>query len=233
MPIVVGDSDLTGINVMLKPALKVTGRVDFTSARSAPAADQVARMSIALQSAEGRTSSPTPAPGRVAADGSFQTGSYAGGRYIVAATNVPAGWTLKSIMSNGRDISVEPFELVDTDLGNVVVIFSDRSGLIGGTVTSGINPDAEAEVLIFPADSLAWKDIGVPARRFRDERTSKAGSYSATGLPPGEYFVIALSTIDVAEPRDPKFLTALTGGAARVTVTDGEKKIMDLKTRPR
>src|ERR1051326_8578793 len=112
MPIAVGDTDLAGLNVMLRPGLRVSGRVEFTGTRPAPNADQMQRLVIRMQSAEGRTSSPIPAEGRAAPDGSFRTAGYQAGRYIasVVPISIPAGWTLRSVASGGKDISVDTVE---------------------------------------------------------------------------------------------------------------------------
>jgi hypothetical protein len=230
MPISVGDTGITGLNVVLKHGLRVSGRVEFAGTRPAPSADQIQRMAITLQSAEGRTSSPIAAQGRATPDGAFRTAGYAGGKYIVTVATLPTGWTVRSIMSNGRDVSVEPIDLTDADVDGVVITFTDRTTQLSGIVTGPTGPDLEAEVIVFPADSLVWKEMGVVARRARHERTTGAGSYTISGLPPGEYFVVALPGSAVGDPRDPKYLDTLIPMSTRVTLDDGEKKTADLRT---
>lgn len=230
VPVNVVDKDITDLAVVLKPGLRVTGRVEFADTKAPPTADQIQRMSIAAQSAEGRTSSPIAAAGRAAPDGTFRTSGYPAGRYIVAASTLPAGWSVKSIMSAGRDVSVEPLELTDADVSGVVITCTDQTSGVSGTVTSANGPDPNAEVIVFPADSLAWKDIGVVARRGRTERASKTGAFAATGLPAGEYFVVAVPSSAVSDWRDPKFLETLMGQATRVTLSDGENKTVTLRT---
>ena len=224
MPVTVGDSDVTDLTVTLKTGLKLSGRVEFAGTRTAPTADQIQRMSIGLQSAEGRTSSPIVAAGRATPDGFFQTGGYAGGRYIAAVTTLPPGWSLKSIVSNGRDISVEPIELADRDITDAIITFTDKTTTLTGSVTREGRADGDADVVIFPADSTAWKEIGVPARRGRVERVTKAGTFSTTGLPAGDYFVAAIAADAPGDRRDPKVLERLIPSAVRVTLLDGETK---------
>jgi hypothetical protein len=229
MPITVGDRDITDLAVALKAGLAMSGRVEFAGSRPAPPADQIQRMSITLQSAEGRTSSPIATPGRAAADLSFRTAGYPGGRYVAAVTTLPAGWTLKSVMSGGRDVSVEPLELTDADVKDAVITFTDLTTELSGTVTGPRGPDANAEVVVFPADSVAWKDIGVVARRGRNVRPSKAGVFSISGLPPGAYFVAAVPVASIGDWQDPLFLDKLVATATRVSLGDGEKKTVDVK----
>ena len=139
----------------------------------------------------------------------------------MSVSTLPAGWAVKSIMWNGRDVSVEPLELTDADVEGVIITFTDRTTQLAGTVIGTDGPDSDAEVVVFPADSVAWKEIGVVARRARNERTTKGGGYAISGLPPGDYFVIALPGNAIGEPRDPKYLETLIGAATRVTLGDG------------
>ena len=228
-PVTVGDKDLTNLSITMRPGIRVTGRVEFSGSRAAPAAADLARVAIRMQSAEGRTSSPIALDGYLQTDGSFKTTGYPAGRYIASALPVPAGWSVKSITYNGRDISVEPVELADSDLSGVVVTFTDKTtSLIGTVVTDGKGPAALAEVVVFPADSLAWKDVGVVARRSRVERVSEAGDYSITGLPPGDYFVAAIAGSRPGDRQDPSLLAALMPTASRTTLVDGGTNAVQL-----
>lgn len=230
-PVTVGDKDLANLSVTMHPGIRVTGRVEFSGSRAGPAAADLSRIGIRMQSAEGRTSSPISLDGRVTADGSFKTTGYPAGRYIasVLPTTVPSGWSVKAITYNGRDISVEPVDLADADLPGVVVTFTDRTtSLFGTVVTDGRGGAATAEVLVFPADSLAWKDIGVVARRSRVERVSEDGAYSITGLPPGDYFVAAIAGSRPGDRQDPSLLAALSVSATRVTLPDGGSHALQL-----
>lgn len=232
MPITVADTDLTGLSVVLRHGLTVSGRVEFVGTTPPPTADQIRRMSIRLQSAEGRTSAPIPVDGRATPEGTFRTAGLAGGRYLVSllGSTLPPGWHVKSAMSAGRDVSIEPLDLTSGDVSDVVLTFTDQTAEISGTVTGANGPDATAEVIAFPADSVAWREIGVPARRGRNERVSKTGAFSLIGLPAGEYYVIAVPGSTVSDWRDPRFLESLSRGAVRVVLDDGGKKTVTLKT---
>ena len=51
-----------------------------------------------------------------------------------------------------------------------------------------------------------------------------------TGLPPGEYYAAAVGADASADWQDPKFLESLVRVAIRVTLGDGESKVIDIKT---
>ena len=222
-PITVGAADQTTLSIPVRIGIRAAGRVEFTGARTPPGAAEVQRIGVRLQMAEGRTSSPVALDGRVNADGSFKTAGYPAGLYIanVLPNTVPAGWFVKSITANGRDVSVEPLELANADITGMVVTFTDKTTTLTGSVTGANGPDATAEVVVFPADSMAWKQIGVVARRSRVERVSNAGTFSISGLPAGEYFVAAAAGSLAGDRQDPALLTQLMSGASRVTLADG------------
>ena len=232
-PVTVGDKDVTNLTIALKPGIRATGRVEFAGSRPPPSDAEIQRIGVRLQGAEGRTSSPIALDGRVALDRTFKTAGYPAGRYIanVLPSTVPAGWSVKSITYNGRDISVEPVDLVDADLSGVVVTFTDKTTLLfGDVVTDGSGPAGTAEVVVFPADSIAWKEIGVVARRFRVERVNEAGEYSITGLPPGDYFVAAIAGSRPGDRQDPSLLAELTS-ATRKTLAEGGTYAVQLIVR--
>jgi hypothetical protein len=233
-PVTVGDSDLTDLAIVLRPGLRVSGRVEFAGARQ-PSSAELQRVAIRMQSAEGRTSSPIAVDGRVAADGTFRTFGYPAGRYIanVLSSSIPAGWSIRSIVAGGRDISVEAIELSDADVGGVTITFTDKTTELSGSVIGQKGPDPAAEVVVFPADSMAWKDVGVVARRGRVERVSNTGSFVISGLPPGDYFVAAVPGTLPGDRQDPALLASLMRDALRVTLADGGTASLQITMRAR
>ena len=100
----------------------------------------------------------------------------------------------------------------------------DRGLLAGARI-----PGADADVVVFPADHQRWKEF-LNARRARSVRVSKTGMYTVQGLPPGDYYVVAIGSTSTREWQDPKFLEAAAAVATRITVLVGDKKTLDLVT---
>ena len=133
-------------------------------------------------------------------------------------------------MLGGRDVSDEPLEIAGEDVGGVVLVFTDRPTLLSGTVRNAQSQgDPDADVVVFPANHQLWKEVVSP-RRARRLRTSKTGTYSIQGLPQGEYYIAAIASTSSREWQDPKFLEAVAPLATRVTILDGDKKTLDLRT---
>jgi hypothetical protein len=244
MPVVVGERDLAGLTVQLRTGLRISGRLEFVGTREKPAAAQLQRVSISLTSNEPRGFAQTPAV-RVEADGRFSTGGHPPGKYQISA-NVPSApgaapggappgqaWAIKSVTLGGRNVSDEGLDLVAEDVSGLVITFTDQSTELSGMVTDGSGqPDRTAEVIVFPADSLAWKQGFFNTRRTRNLRPSTVGVYSTVGMPAGDYFIAAVQSDAIAADwQDPRLLEKIAAVATRVTLTDGEKKTQALTTK--
>jgi hypothetical protein len=152
------------------------------------------------------------------------------GRYLVSAGGLGTDWTLKSAMFGGRDIADEPLEIAGEEISGVVLVFTDRQAQLAGTVRNAQNQgDPDADVVVFPANHQLSKDVVNP-RRTRSVRTTRTGSYTLSSLPPGDYYVVAVSSTTTRDWQDPKFLEAAAPLATRITILDGDRKTQDLRT---
>jgi hypothetical protein len=62
-------------------------------------------------------------------------------------------------------------------------------------------------------------------------RAGVDGSYRLSAIPPGEYFLCALTEIDPEQQYDPGYLEQFVPASIKITIADGEKKIQDLRIR--
>src|SRR5205085_11521611 len=126
------------------------------------------------------------------ADGAFELRGINGARRL-QVIDPPAGWMVKTILSNGRNITDEVLQLgrADQSLDDVEVVLTDRLNEIVGVVTDsrGRRIDStRARVIAFSIDREQW----YPQSRFvRSVSNVVQGSYSLRGLPAGSYFVTA------------------------------------------
>ena len=228
-PLAVGTTNIAGVSITLRTGVRVTGRLEFEGTRQPPTPDQIQRMSVSLQPLDPRSGG-VITPGRVSTDLQFRTMEFPPGRYNVTAGGAGMDWTLKSAMFNGRDISDEPLEIAGEEIAGVVLVFTDRQAQVTGTVRNAQNQgDADADVVVFPANHQLWKEVVNP-RRARSVRTTKTGSYTVPNLPPGDYYIVAISATTTRDWQDPKFLEAAAPQATRITILVGDQKTQDLRT---
>ena len=224
----VGRRDITDLQVPLQEGVRFAGHMEFDGTQPRPDEERVRRTSIVVMPADGSYMSGNRGA-YVEADGRFKTIGVPGGRYILRVNDQVSGWTFKSAMYQGRDISGAPIEVSSSDLQGIVLTFTDRPASLAGTVRGGAGPDADASVVLFAVDSALWNASAGP-RRPRIVRVTKDGGFSFTDLPPGTYQVFAIPDELASDWNDPRFLEAYARDATRVDLEEGGKKTQDLRT---
>jgi hypothetical protein len=233
MPIAVSGDDLDGVVAVMRPALRITARLEFEGAAPKPAAQpqrpgQFMQAPFALESDD--LSVPGGMGGMSATSGEqgFTLAGYAAGKYRVRVSGSPAGWMFKAAMLNGVDVSETPFEFT-SDIPDLVLTFTDRWSGIGGVVQgTGANG---AMVLVFTTNPQAWENTGTSPRRLKSTRASAKGEFGLSSVPPGDYYVVAVPEEQAADWRDPKILEVLARLATQVNIAEGEHKTIDLRLK--
>jgi hypothetical protein len=226
--------DVSDLAIVLTGGVTLSGRYVFDGTAQPPAPQQMQTLAISLQSVDGRTSGPAMLGGSgqrvpVDANGAFKTIPYPAGKYLVTAPTPGAGWIVQSIFAGGHDLLREPLELKDEDITDLIVTYTDKVGQIAGTVRAPAGAMPKPTTLfLFPADYPDRIALG-DARLFRNAPAAKDGTYTIGGLPAGEYYVAAMTAEDAPDNRDTAFFTALSRAAMHVTLTDGERKTLDLQ----
>jgi hypothetical protein len=234
VPVSVADADVTGLAVLLRTGARISGRVEFEGEAERPAPERLNQLSLTIDPVDGRPSNSPNAfqttRGVVSANGTFTTYQQPAGRYLLRAGSLP-GWTLKSAMANGKDVSDVPLDLGGEDVAGVVLLYTDKTTELAGTVrdVKGTG-DAGASVLLFPADNRLWSDYGSASRRFKNQRATKDGSFKILAVSAGDYYMIAVPDDFTTNWQDPQLLPKLAAMATRVSISDGEKKTQDLFT---
>jgi hypothetical protein len=145
--------------------------------------------------------------------------------------DVPAGWMLKAILHEGRDITHLPLELrTGEKLDGVQVVITDAVTKILGGVTDAKNaPTANCTILVFPTDASKWYE---GASSIRATRPDRDGRWQIAGLPAGAYLGIALDYIEEGAWNDPDFLESLRADATSMQLPDGGSIAVTLRALP-
>jgi hypothetical protein len=169
-----------------------------------------------------------PDNGRVQSDGSFEV------RGVLSDTVLSIGpltgeWTLKAIEVEGRDMADLPLPIEhDKTLSGVRVVLASRPTTIRGALRDERQNPAEGTVIVFAEDSTKWRE---GSRTIRATRLDQRGLFTFKGLPAGDYFLVALDSVQEGQWYDPEFLEGLKGRARRVAIADAESKQVDLVLR--
>ncbi len=221
--IAVADDDVSGLDLQLQPALRLTGRVTFDARTQTPPANLSA---VRLRVTD--LNNPTfVVNGAARPDGTFEVSGILPGTHAVGAPGVDGGWWLRSVAIGGRDVLDFPLEITSADVSGAVVTFTDRHTELAGSLQSAPNvPAPEYFVVVFPADRAFWRP---GARRIQVTRPSTDGRFVFRDLPGGDYLIAALTDREASDLADVLFIQQLVPLAASVRIVDGEQTTRDLQ----
>ena len=234
--------DVKGLSLALQPGGSISGTVVFDSGGTPPPAGfGSVRLGVTLAEGNymysfggtriGNMLSDVPAV-NVRPDGTFRISGLGPARYTITcmlAPDLAKTWTLRSVMSEGRDLLDASLVGMSTNLRDVTVTLSDKKTQIAGSLqsVSGL-PTNEYFVVAFSPDRTTWQS---GSRRSLSARPATDGSFMFSDLPAGEYFIAALRDFDPLEWQDAAFLAQVAPSAIKVTLAEGEKKRQDLRVR--
>lgn len=230
--VVVQAADLEGVTLLLKPGLRLTGRLVLDSPSVGP--PDLPKLRVTLRGSrgdvrQGATNTGTPqAVARVRADGTFEADGLLPGRYDIGVEPNVGSWRLRSALWRDQDLIDIGVVFDDSDITEVRLALSDRrTSLEGRVLVSNTTSPSDYLLVLFPDDRTLWKSV----RRLHTTRPATDGHYAFNDIPPGEYRVALLDDLDTDVWRSPDFMQALVPEAVPVTVTQGRQNTLDLSVR--
>jgi hypothetical protein len=222
--VAVNGADIAGVAIRMQPGMTVSGQLLVKGTAPPPDLSQV-RISLAPGSSGAVPgyfpSAPVDGQGRFRIEGAIP------GRYRVSVgSRAPYG--VLSAMLGGQDVIDAPFEIAPNgSIEGITVTLTDARTELGGRLTGADGqPASHLYVLAFPQDRAHW---AANSRRIASVRAGEDGSYTFTGLPPGNYFLCALTEIDTTLQYEPAYLDDLVPVSIKLSLGDGEKKIQHLR----
>lgn len=214
------DQDLT---LTLQQGLTIAGRVAFAGT-SAPPANMTA-IQVTLHSLAGGVNLGL-APVHPSADGTFTFVGVVPGPYELVPTVVPAPWSLQSAVVDGK-AATDGFFPLQQSVKDWTLTFTDRPAEVAGALQNAAGrPAPDYFVILFAADRKYWTP---GSHRVMATRPGSDGKFSVRGLPPGDYYLGALTDVEPGEWFDPAFLARLVAASVKVTAIDGQVTTQNLK----
>ena len=150
------------------------------------------------------------ADGRFTLPGSSPTRTSSRRQWTAPGAN--GKWTIKSSIANGRDAFDAPLLVNPNVPVDWTVTFTDTPATPHRRVRGRRRPRGDRLLLlVFPSDRRYWTP---GSRRIRTTRPATDGAFTAKGLPPGEYFLAAMTDLDSGEWNDPALLEQLVKSSA-------------------
>jgi hypothetical protein len=230
-----GDSDVT---IVLGRGATVTGRVVFEGrAPTPPMPSNPGQFRVSFSSPD-RGTGCRMGRSDLGANWTFSVDGLLG--TCVAQVSSSLGLALvKAVMVDGVDLLDQPVTFQSgQQLRNVEVIVADKQTDLTLHVTGAQGqPTREYVALVFSIDKARWFEHSRYIRAFVPDppldhvsdvsdtaipgaAPPTAARESVRGLPPGEYYVVALDDLESEAVHDPVLLDSLTRAATRITLVD-------------
>ena len=217
----IGAGGVLELAIRMEPASALTGSVMAKGAARA----EGARVGLTPTAGPAvlRTTS-----GTVDADHRFSIEGVLPGSYRLTISGLPRGTAVLSATIGDVDVLDVPFEVqAGTALPTVVVTITDMPATLAGRLVDGAGaPVSSLYVMAFSTNAAHWH---AGSRRIGAMRAGVDGSYLFDTLPPGEYFVCALTEFDATLQNEPAFLQELIPASVRITIAEGQTIRQDLR----
>ncbi len=233
--VVISGDDVTGLSLGLRPCLRIAGRLELAadSTLARPANFSGVRVTLQPDTSQGApVFVPPRVPAELSSDGRFLLGEFGEllpGKYhfTVALPDSEPGrrWWVQSAIADGRDSLDMPLELTEASppTTQVMITLTDKHTSLSGVLTTPSGRAAvDYTVIVFTTNRDWWR---APFRRVRTARPANSGEYLFQDLPPGEYYLAALTELAPDDWRDPGFLDQIVGASTRIAIGPGEHKV--------
>lgn len=211
----VADQDTGNVHVVMRTGLSVTGMIQTDPDRRS----LVSRLPITIVPARaGLTRRSTP---RIFPNGRFAVSNLVPGEYYVRVGTLPLGWSLQSVTAGGIDLLDEPIQLEDSDVTNVTIRLTDRAPTIRGSVRDArLQAASGAAIIVMPSSGNTWSP-----NRTRHTRASTNGQFGISGLPPGDYLIVAVDDAALEGWQDARVLSQLRSLATRIALRSEDQTL--------
>ena len=220
----VTDEDVVLPELWLRPATGLTADLALEQGEGAPRSGPT-RLTITITPAGPGLS----APRTISMDqsGRFIVPGLVPGEYSIGVGALPPGWFLKSVTVDGRSALDGPVDISETTAAALITLTTRATQIIGTVRDARMLATSGAAVIIMPA--LARGDATWMPNRTRDTRASTNGVFIVSGLPPGDYLVVAIDDAAAEGWQDPAVTARLQRLATRITLGDAEQKTMQIR----
>ena len=232
-------SDITGLALTAEEGLTISGRIAFASSQTPPTPTPEMRgLRVTLLAPWILNLKPgTPidsigfaAGAIVQPDGTFRMSGLLRDTYVLRLQGgtVGAPWSLRSATIGDRDLLDSPIDFASMPAsGSIVITYSDRRSELSGTLqTPSGAAYSDVFILAFSTDRRFWVQR---SRRVQAVRPGVDGRFVFADLPPGEYFLGAVTDVDTDEWLEAGFLDGLVPASTKVTIGEAEKRVQDLR----
>jgi len=234
MPVVVKDSDVSGLVLAAPRPATISGRVLFNGG-AVPSSTDLEGVRVHLG----------PSPNRPATryqtrtadlqpDGTFTASDVFPGAYRVWLSTIGRdGWASERSMWGAQDVFEQPLQVrAGQTVADVTIYATDRVAELTGTMLDEqAEPASDYLILVYPAEERYWN---AESHRMPSTRAGRDGRFRLPILRPGQYRLATLLDVEPFAWFDPEFVRALEPMSIPISLAARENKEMHLRVpRPK
>ena len=220
--------DVSDVRLMAAEPTIATGRivVDPAAAQQLPPTIMLGLFPVSMNLLAG----PPPPPTRVADDLTFELKSTPGQWRVMLGGfgPSPAGWSIRAVRLNGIDVTDTGIDFKPgSEITGLEIEITNKVASVSGLVTdSRDQPSTQYTAIVFSQDKDKWTS----SPRYQAVcRADQEGRFKVSGLPAGDYYIVAVDRFEPGQQGDPDFLESVRASAKSFSLMDGETKTVDLK----
>jgi len=210
----VGEQDVDGLVVPLGEGALVTGTIRMAGEDPGKPSPWSALM---LQPADGDGDDPVAA--QVKPDGTFRIPRLLPSRYSIQVNGLADGVYVKSVHFEGRSIAGDELDLTSGAGGLLEIELSPNAAAVSGIVRGADGEGAAGATVQVCAGDDTVKYVSA------DEN----GAYRVSGLPPGEYRILAWEEVEPELSLDASFRAHFDAQAADVKLAERDHPTVEVK----
>lgn len=230
LPVNVVDNDVEDLVLRIIPAGEMRGRLrmDTNGTQPSDSGTPASKPEVLLASVE--TFGAASARSFANPDGSFVLRPVGPGDYRVYVNPIPAGIYLRSVRYGSQDVTDRKFTLGYGGMDELEVVLAGGAA----TVQGELRDDKGAPVTA--GQIIVWSEANPALNRFVAIDSERPGTFQISGLPPGDYRVLAF---EVPGPfpdsvmGSPEFLTGFSGQATSVKLGGGDTQTVQSAMVPK
>jgi hypothetical protein len=228
-PVTVTTGDVEGVVVTLTVAITLPGKV-AVEGQALSTLTGLDRLRVQLRQAQdgmlANGVGPQPAPGVVAADGTFRIAGLREGEYIAVINVASPGFYVKSVNYGGTDILNNSFKFSGSASGSVEVILRPGAARVSGIVSDARSQSLPGIQAVLVPEQRKRSDL------YRTAMTDTAGRFNFTNVTPGQYRIFSWEAFEAGMQFDPDLLKKHEQQGKLILVAEGSDQNLDVKVIP-